>query len=236
MKVFWIVIFLSVRHLAIAQDTILNRYGLWVIEDPAAYKKSITGKKEHALVDLKTALPGIAMEYRYGDSNNFTGQKLYPPINSHYLRKTAVQALAAAEADLKKMGLGLKIFDAYRPYAVTVKMWELVKDERYAADPKKGSAHNRGVAVDLTIIDAVTKKAMDMGTGFDNFSDTAHHQFKALPLNVLQNRQLLKTIMEKHGFNALETEWWHYALPNVHEYPILNLRFEELQKLTQPHY
>lgn len=236
MKVFWIVIFLSVWQVAVSQDTALNRYGPGVIDNVAAYKKSIAGRKGHVLVNLKNAIPNIVMDLRYADSNNFTRQKLYPPISSSYLRKTAVLALAAAEADLNKMGLGLKIFDAYRPYAVTVKMWELVKDERYTADPKKGSAHNRGVAVDLTIINAVTKKEMEMGTGFDNFSDTAHHQFKALPLKVLQNRQLLKTVMEKHGFKALETEWWHYALPNIHEYPLLNLGFEELQKITQQRY
>jgi D-alanyl-D-alanine dipeptidase len=124
-------------------------------------------------------------------------------------------------------GLGLKIFDAYRPYSVTEKMWEPVQDDRYAADPKKGSGHNRGVAVDLTIINLKNNEALDMGTGFDNFSDTAHHAFTNLPEDVLQNRLLLKNIMEQHGFKALDTEWWHYSLPNAKEFELMNISFND---------
>lgn len=112
-------------------------------------------------------------------------------------------------------------------------MWELVKDDRYAADPKKGSGHNRGIAVDLTIIDLKTKEELAMGTGFDNFTDSAHHDFSALPVDVLQNRLLLKNTMEKYGFKALETEWWHYALPNSSEYELLDLSFDDLKKLSK---
>ena len=88
-------------------------------------------------------------------------------------------------------------------------MWEPIKDERYVADPKKGSGHNRGIAVDLTLINLKTKEELPMGTGFDNFSDTAHQTFTALPEQILQNRNLFKNFMEKYGFKALETEWWH---------------------------
>jgi len=127
--------------------------------------------------------------------------------------------------------MGIKIWDAYRPYSVTEKMWELVKDDRYAADPKFGSGHNRGIAVDLTIIDLSTGKELDMGTGFDNFSDTAHHDFKNLPANVLQNRLVLRSVMEKHGFKALETEWWHYYFINGKDYELLDIPFEELYRI-----
>jgi D-alanyl-D-alanine dipeptidase len=128
------------------------------------------------------------------------------------------------------MGLGLKIFDAYRPYSVTVKFWELVKDERYVANPAKGSGHNRGIAVDLTIIDLKTGKELDMGTGFDNFTDTAHHTFTSLPEEVLHNRLLLKSTMEKYGFIALESEWWHYYLANGNTFELLDIEFKKLKK------
>ena len=131
------------------------------------------------------------------------------------------------------MELGLKIFDGYRPYSVTEKMWEPIKDDRYVADPKKGSGHNRGIAVDLTVINLKTKEELPMGTGFDNFSDTAHQTFKALPEQILQNRNLLKDAMEKYGFKSLETEWWHYSLPNAKYFEILDLGFKKLRKITQ---
>ncbi len=127
------------------------------------------------------------------------------------------------------MGLGLKIFDAYRPYSVTEKMWLPVQDDRYAADPKKGSGHNRGVAVDLTLIYLATGEELNMGTGFDNFSDTAHHAFTNLPEDILQNRLLLKKNMEQYGFKALDTEWWHYSLPNAKDFELLDIDFKKLE-------
>jgi len=131
-----------------------------------------------------------------------------------FLRLPVARALALVQQELNEKNLSLKIWDAYRPYSVTEKMWELIKDERYVADPKKGSGHNRGIAVDLTIIDRKTGKELDMGTGFDNFTDTAHQTFKDLPAEILANRSLLKALMEKYGFVALETEWWHFFWNN----------------------
>ncbi|MBC7508910.1 MAG: M15 family metallopeptidase [Ferruginibacter sp.] len=155
--------------------------------------------------------------------------RLYPPIHTAYLQKKAARQLDSVQQVLKMKGLGIKIFDAYRPYSVTEKMWLLVQDDRYAADPKIGSGHNRGVAVDLTLVNLKTKKEVEMGTGFDNFSDTAHHEFKQLPQFVLQNRLLLKSIMELFGFKALDTEWWHYSLPNARDYELLDIPFNDLK-------
>jgi D-alanyl-D-alanine dipeptidase len=131
-------------------------------------------------------------------------------------------------SSLQKKGLGLKIFDAYRPFGVTEAFWQLIQDERYVANPAKGSGHNRGIAIDLTLIDLRTKKELEMGTSFDNFSDTAHHTFTALPDLVLQNRKLLRTEMAAEGFVALETEWWHYSLPNAKNFSLLNIPFKKL--------
>jgi D-alanyl-D-alanine dipeptidase len=151
---------------------------------------------------------------------------MYTPATRHtFMRLPAARALATVQKELNARGYGLKIFDAYRPYGVTVKFWELIRDERYVANPRNGSGHNRGLAVDCTIIDLKTQRELDMGTGFDNFSDTAHHSFTALPPDVLQHRKLLKEIMEKHGFNKLETEWWHYFWPNDRGYEVLDIPF-----------
>ena len=157
-------------------------------------------------------------------------QAVYPPVSTTYLRQPVADALAMAANELNKKGLGLKIFDAYRPYSVTQKIWDLVKDARYAAEPKKGSRHNRGIAVDLTLINLATQEELDMGTGFDNFSDTAHHAFTRLPKAVLQNRKMLRSIMQKYGFEAQSTEWWHYSIHKLKYFEILDISFSELDK------
>ncbi len=123
------------------------------------------------------------------------------------------------------------VYDAYRPYSVTLRFWELVKDERYVANPAKGSGHNRGISVDLTLVHQ-NGQFVDMGTGFDNFSDTAHHSYSQLSPEIRSNRSLLKNTMEKFGFRALETEWWHYSWPNDKNYELLDLSFRELETVA----
>ena len=151
---------------------------------------------------------------------------LYAQKNS----EPQARAVGRVQQELNEKDLSLKIWDAYRPYSVTEKMWELIKDERYVADPKKGSGHNRGIAVDLTIIDRTTGKELDMGTGFDNFTDTAHQTFKNLPLEILNNRGLLKTVMEKNGFVAMETEWWHFFWNNQ-DFELLDIDPKKFKKI-----
>ena len=106
-----------------------------------------------------------------------------------------------------------------------------VKDDRYAADPSKGSGHNRGVAIDLTLFNIITKKELPMGTGFDNFSDTAHTDFTSLPSPIIHNRNILKSVMEKYGFVSLDTEWWHFSLPHSQDFELLDLSFDQLKKI-----
>ena len=224
-------LFFSTANVVSAQDTTLNRYRLWVINTVIELQKTIKKDHEKLMVDLKKTVPSIVFDLRYASENNFMHTKLYPSLHTTFLRRPAATALIKIQAALNKQGLGLKIFDAYRPYSVTEKMWEPVQDDRYAADPKKGSGHNRGIAVDLTLIDLKTKKELDMGTGFDNFTDSAHHDFTMLPANVLEHRKLLKSIMEKNGFKALDTEWWHYSLPNAKDFELLDVSFTELELL-----
>jgi len=181
-----------------------------VVKKFAEYKQLAKADSSRKMVELKKIVPGIQYDLRYATLNNFMHQKLYKNGDITFLRLPVAKALSKAQQELNAKGLSLKIWDAYRPYSVTVKMWEPIKDDRYVADPKKGSGHNRGIAVDLTIIEKSTATELNMGTGFDNFSDTAHQDFKDLSNEVLQNRFLLKTVMEKYGFKALETEWWHF--------------------------
>ncbi len=233
MKLLWLLFFLLVVNGAEAQDSITVKNGLKIIRNRKEYLAIAAQKPKLAMVDVKQLVTGVILDLRYATNNNFTGQKIYFAATTTYLRKKAAKALAAVQKKLKPQGMGLKIFDAYRPYSATQLIWNLVKDDRYAANPAKGSNHNRGIAVDITIVDLKTNKELDMGTGFDNFSDTAHYDFKALPDTVIKNRLLLRGIMEESGFKAMETEWWHYALPDVEKYEMLDLSFEELSKLQR---
>ena len=226
-------VFLLTPRTAFGQDTTLNKYGLWVISSTSILQKTINVNTNKSMIDIKKYIPTIVLDLRYATTNNFMKTKLYPNINYTFLRKPAAKALKKVQTELNKKGLGVKIFDAYRPYSVTEKMWEPIKDDRYAADPKKGSGHNRGVAVDVTIINVKSGEEINMGTGFDNFSDTAHGDFNNLPLLVLQNRLLLKSTMENYGFKVLDTEWWHFYLPNAKEYELLDVPFKKLKSIRK---
>jgi D-alanyl-D-alanine dipeptidase len=202
---------------------------LLIIKKFSDYKQSVKGDSLRKMVELRTIVPNIHYDLRYATINNFVHEQLYKDGDVTFLRLTVARAIAKVERELNEKGLALKIWDAYRPYNVTVRMWNLIKDDRYVADPKKGSGHNRGIAVDLTLIDKASGAALDMGTDFDNFSDTAHQNFTNLPAIILQNRQLLKTTMEKYGFKALETEWWHFYW-NHSDFEILDIGPKKFKK------
>jgi len=206
----------------------ISQYGVPVIDKTLDYLQTVRKDSSKKMIELRSLIPGLVYDLRYATTNNFMHRKMYPGgTRSTFLRTPAAMALAKVQQELKERGCGLKIFDAYRPYSVTVSFWELVKDERYVANPAKGSGHNRGLAVDLTIIELASRKELDMGTGFDNFTDSAHHSFTQLPGQVLQNRKLLKDVMEKNGFVLFETEWWHYSWPNNRDYEVLDIAFRK---------
>ncbi|MEO7120458.1 MAG: M15 family metallopeptidase [Ginsengibacter sp.] len=213
-----------------------NKYGLNVVNNIKLLESEIEADSNKLMVDVKKAIPDLILDLRYTTRNNFMHQRLYQLTRTTYLRLPAVIALKKITAELHSKNLSIKIFDAYRPYSVTEQMWEQVKDNRYAADPARGSGHNRGTAVDLTLVNLLTKKELPMGTGFDNFSDTAHMDFEQLPPGVLQNRRFLKSIMEKYGFESLDTEWWHFSLPAANSYELLNLSFDALKKLNEQNF
>jgi zinc D-Ala-D-Ala dipeptidase len=213
-----------------AQDIPLNKYGLPIIKNVKTYYQTVEGDSSKKMTELKHVVPGIIYDLKYATRDNFMKTRMYPANTSNtFMRLPAARALALVQAKLKAQGYGLKVWDAYRPYSVTERFWEMVKDERYVANPSKASGHNRGIAVDLTIIELATGKELDMGTGFDNFTDTAHHTFTNLSPQVLRNRRLLRDAMESSGFVAFESEWWHYSLPNAALYEPLDIPFRKLK-------
>ena len=203
-----------------------------VISNKADLLQSIKNDPAKKLVDIKKAIPGLVIDLRYATTNNFTHRVLYHHPQA-YLRAAPANALRQVQDELHKKGLALKIYDAFRPFSVTCEIWHIVPDRRYAANPRKGSNHNRALAVDVTIVDLKTGKELDMGTPFDNFTDTAHHDFMQLPAQVLTNRKLLKTIMWKHGFGMVPAEWWHYQWKNNDDYEVIDLDFDDLKGIAE---
>ncbi len=198
------------------------------------YKKYLTeirADSNNRLIGIKELIPDVQIDLRYATTNNFTKKILYPPQARAYVRLPVAKALVAVQQQLKKYRLGLKIYDAYRPYAVSKKIWLLVQDERYAANPANGSGHNKGLSVDITLIDLSTGVELPMPTAFDNFSDTAHLTFIQLPKHILENRTLLRTIMEHNGFKGLSTEWWHYTFITSESFSVLDLSFKEIASI-----
>lgn len=182
------------------------------------------------LVELKSFVPNIRYALMYATNKNFTGKRIYPEsTNNTYLVKDAADALTKVAQELEKIGMGILVWDAYRPHAATVKFWKLIHDERYVANPVKGSGHNRGIAIDMTLYNLSTGDLIEMPTGFDNFSDTAHHDFMSLNKEKIKNRAFLKSMMEKNGFQSFQTEWWHYSWPNNKDYKILDVPFKRIK-------
>jgi D-alanyl-D-alanine dipeptidase len=201
------------------------------VKTPSALKMQGLSDSSYRLIELRSLTPELVYDLRYATKNNFTHKRLYPQKTQvAYLRLPAARALQLVQQQLKEKGLGLKIYDAYRPYSVTVKFWKLIKDERYVANPSKGSGHNRGTAVDLTIINLSTGEELNMGTGYDDFSEKAHHSFQLLPEDVIANRNLLRNVMQEAGFVLFETEWWHYSLPNATRFDVLDLSFKKIKR------
>ena len=185
------------------------------------------------LVDIREMAPHIVVDLKYATEDNFTKRKLYDS-NTCFLRKSVAVKLGAVQKELEGMGLGLKVWDCYRPLSVQRIFWAILPDERYVADPEKGSRHNRASAVDLTLVDSQGKE-LQMPTGFDDFSPRAHHQYQDLPAQAIKNRELLKGLMEKAGFIPLPEEWWHYDDKTWMESDVMDVHFSDLlRRQNQP--
>lgn len=191
---------------------------------PFYTEEQINSFHDSTFVVLKKIDTTFLYDMKYASTDNFLNEKVYD-CDDCLLRYKTVKLLRKAHEEFKTHGYRIQFFDCYRPLDVQRKMWKLVSDERYVANPEKGSNHNRGTAVDITLVDSLGNK-LAMGTGFDHFGREAHHAYTKLPDSVLRNRKLLKTIMEKHGFWSITSEWWHYNLNKSYKYKVSNFTTE----------
>jgi D-alanyl-D-alanine dipeptidase len=180
----------------------------------------------YGLVNLERRSPRILRDIRYATPNNFTHTPVYDRAEC-WLNGVAAARLDAVQKELEPQGLGLKVYDCYRPLSVQKKFWALVPDERYVANPAKGSRHNRGAAVDLTLVRADGAE-LPMPTPYDDFTVRAHRDFNDLPPDQLANRARLEKVMVKHGFVPLPTEWWHFDSEGWESFPILDIDYARL--------
>ncbi len=188
-------------------------------------------KREAHLVELITLDSTIKLDIRYATDNNFVGKTVYPEARA-FLQKPAAKALLRVHKKLKKQGLGLMIFDGYRPWAITKLFWEVIPDDKrkFVANPEKGSKHNRGCAVDLSIYELKTGHLVEMPSGFDEFTERASPNYTGGTNQQRANRDLLKKRMEAEGFTVNPNEWWHFDYKNWEDYAIYDIAFSEIGK------
>lgn len=172
------------------------------------------------LVDIGRLDSDIVEDIRYATTDNFSGRILYPSGRC-LLRESVAQRLLRVHRDLKKQGMGLKVFDCYRPVDVQRKMWAVFPNPDYVADPASGSRHNRGASVDVGLVDEAGKE-LPMPSKFDEFSERSHLAFQGGSPEELRNREILQTSMRREGFLSMATEWWHFDSPDWRDYPLVN--------------
>lgn len=204
-----------------------RKYRLTTIAALDEYHAMVQRDASQELVALDKFIPGIRLDIRYATSNNLMHRPMYRKAAA-FARRPVAEALKKIQQSLQEKGLGLKIYDSYRPYRVTVDFYEAYRDSVFVASPYSGSRHNRGCAIDLTIIDLKTGKELDMPTPHDEFSKRAHSDYPDLPAKVLQNRDLLKKVMTDNGFLVYPDEWWHFDYAGWQQYPVMDIPFEAL--------
>ena len=189
-------------------------------------------KREADLIELIKLKRSIKLDIRYATADNFVGRQVYPEARA-FLQRPAAEALVRVHEILKKEGLGLLIFDGYRPWAITKLFWEVTPEDKriFVADPAKGSRHNRGCAVDLSIYDRKTGKPVPMPSDFDEFSERASPDYKGGTDQERANRDKLRRLMEAAGFTVNANEWWHFDHKDWRSYAIYNIAFSDIGKL-----
>lgn len=220
-----LIIFLFLPVLSIAQNN--YKYGLKPT-NYVEYKESLKANPEKELVDLEKFIPDLIMDIRYATANNFTGKKIYN-LSKAYTRRPVAEALKKAQAEFKTLGVVVKMHDAYRPYSATVKFYEEYHDTTYVASPYRGSRHNRGCALDMTLVDLKTKKELKMPTEYDSFSKEAWPTTPVKDPQIKKNRDLIIGVMERKGFKVNASEWWHFDFVGWKKYEVMDIDFEELE-------
>lgn len=182
----------------------------------------------HNLVDITKVNPNIRVQLMYATSDNFTGKVIYKSCAKAYLLQHVAEALSSVQKELECQGLGLLIWDAYRPLQGQQALWDVCPDARFVYPPEKGGKHTRGTTVDLTLVDLKTGALLEMPTGFDSFTPEAGSSYPNLSPIALKNRTILQHVMEKHGFSKIPNEWWHFDYKNWQNYPSLSIDFDHL--------
>ncbi|RDC56914.1 D-alanyl-D-alanine dipeptidase [Pedobacter chinensis] len=219
--------FLSFSFVAIAQINPQPGKKLVVISSYNQYLASIKTNPNNELLEIKKEIPNIKLDIRYATKNNFMQQVMYKQARA-FARKPVIESLKKIQKELNKKGYGLKIFDGYRPYAVTVEFYKKASDKNFVANPAKGSKHNRGCAVDLTLIYLKTGEEVPMPTPYDSFSAAAAAKYEPVTAEVRKNREFLIATMKKYNMNVLENEWWHFDFSGWQNYDLMDIPFEKL--------
>ena len=185
--------------------------------------------REAELVELVALDPTIRLDVRYATSNNFVGRPVYDEPRA-FLQRPAAEALVRAHRNLASQGYGLLIFDGYRPWRVTKLFWEVTPESQreFVADPREGSKHNRGCAVDLSLYDLATRAEVAMPSGYDDFTEKASPDYAGGTPEQRRARDVLRAAMEKEGFTVESNEWWHFNYRAWKSYPILDVPFAEI--------
>lgn len=188
---------------------------------PATSPATTIPAGEEPLVDVKNLDPRILVDIRYATADNFMKRVLYP-ANRAMLRESVARRLSRVQDELAGMGLGLKVYDGYRPLSVQKMMWKVMPNPEFVANPAKGSRHNRGAAVDVTLIDADGRE-LEMPSAYDEFNERARTDYAGGSETARRNRDLLIATMRKHGFRVLKSEWWHFDAPGWERYSVLDV-------------
>ena len=197
---------------------------------PARQAKDLAVSDPGRLLELVKVDPNIRLDMRYATTNNFTGVVLYDEARA-FLTAPAAEAVARASKAARAEGFGLTIYDAYRPWRVTKKLWDATPvgpKKNYVANPKRGSKHNRGCAVDLTLHNLATGQLVEMPTEFDDFSEKAHRDYMGASAKAIENRARLQRYLEAEGFIGLSNEWWHFDFNGWEKFPVLDIPFDKV--------
>jgi D-alanyl-D-alanine dipeptidase len=186
--------------------------------------------RETDLVELTNLDPTIKLDVRYATGNNFVGRPVYKQARA-FLQRPAAEALVRVNASLKPLGYGLVVFDGYRPWSVTKLFWDITSEEnkKFVADPKTGSKHNRGCAVDLSLYDLSTGKEIQMPGVYDEMSERSYPTYTGGTEQQRKMRDLLRSKMEAEGFTVYEYEWWHFDYKDWKQYRITNVPFSKVK-------
>jgi D-alanyl-D-alanine dipeptidase len=204
-----------------------NKYGLEVVDNINIYNQLVKLDSNNKLVDLEKFIPKLKLCIRYATKNNFTKTAVYTKAKV-FARLPVAKAIYKIQKILESKGYGLIIFDAYRPYSITLKFWDLIKDTNFVAAPWTGSRHNRGCAVDVSIYNLKTGKEIQMPSSFDDFTNKAFPTNNNFSKAILNNRKMLIDIMTANGFTVYPTEWWHFDFQGYEKFNLMDISFDLL--------